>query len=91
MACKKWTVYINKYISCLLSNTIVLNILVFSALEVYSDQCGVQFYTGGRLPPYTIPEFLSSYDLLEVNQCFNYQQHVIYVSNNVYNINLIRL
>ncbi|XP_003399008.4 galactose mutarotase [Bombus terrestris] len=35
------------------------------ALEIYSDQCGVQFYTGGRLPPYTIPEFLSSYDLLE--------------------------
>ncbi|KAK9306704.1 hypothetical protein QLX08_002625 [Tetragonisca angustula] len=35
------------------------------ALEIYSDQRGVQFYTGGRLPPYIIPEFLSSYDLLE--------------------------
>lgn len=57
---------------------IALNVLIFSALEIYSDQRGVQFYTGGRLPPYIIPEFLSSYDLLEVNQYINYQQHSTY-------------
>ena len=34
-------------------------------LEVYSDQRGVQFYTGGRIPPQIIPEFSSGYDLLE--------------------------
>ncbi|CAL7940587.1 unnamed protein product [Xylocopa violacea] len=35
------------------------------ALEIYSNQRGVQFYTGGRLPPHIVPEFLYSYDLLE--------------------------
>ncbi|XP_053981741.1 galactose mutarotase-like [Hylaeus anthracinus] len=33
-------------------------------LEVYSDQRGVQFYTGGRLPPQIVPEFSTSYDIL---------------------------
>lgn len=66
---------------------IALNVLIFSALEIYSDQCGVQFYTGGRLPPYIIPEFLSSYDLLEVNKYVNCQQHSTYVNINLYIIN----
>ncbi|PBC29682.1 galactose mutarotase [Apis cerana] len=35
------------------------------ALEIYSDQRGVQFYTGGRLPPQISPELLPTYELLE--------------------------
>ncbi|XP_076167802.1 galactose mutarotase isoform X2 [Ptiloglossa arizonensis] len=34
-------------------------------LEIYSDQRGIQFYTGGRLPPEIIPEFSTSYNSLE--------------------------
>ncbi|XP_029048888.1 galactose mutarotase-like [Osmia bicornis bicornis] len=34
-------------------------------LEVYSDQRGLQFYTGGHLPPQIISEYSENYDLLE--------------------------
>ncbi|XP_076243520.1 galactose mutarotase [Calliopsis andreniformis] len=34
-------------------------------LEIYSDQRGVHFYTGGRIPPLAIPKSTSSYDFLE--------------------------
>ncbi|XP_003700589.2 galactose mutarotase isoform X2 [Megachile rotundata] len=34
-------------------------------LEIYSDQRGVQFYTGGHLPPRIITEFTETYDLLK--------------------------
>ncbi|XP_076635340.1 galactose mutarotase isoform X1 [Colletes latitarsis] len=36
-------------------------------LEIYSDQRGVQFYTGGRLPPQIIPKFSTNNDLLQTD------------------------
>lgn len=59
------------YIHQSLSNNIIfLNIFLFSVLEVYSDQRGLQFYTGGHLPPQIISEYSENYDLLEdVNIC----------------------
>ncbi|XP_046625844.1 galactose mutarotase-like [Neodiprion virginianus] len=37
-------------------------------LEVYSDQPGVQFYTGGRLPPQTPSDIQLSYDICPQKQ-----------------------
>ncbi|XP_076648590.1 galactose mutarotase [Halictus rubicundus] len=51
-------------------------------LEIYSDQCGVQFYTGGRIPP-TIPEFSFSSDSIEEEEENNTDNSIkSYTSNN---------